>query len=152
MTSQAGGKGVNISRAAVAAGLATIAVLPARADDPFVRELEAVGIDCRPSLPAGDIRVNLTLTEPDGTTTKLNGPGAPVDAAHLDDLADTLVRTPRGGAWTVLAGSLPPDAPNGYYAELVAAAARGQPGRRRHQRRARWPRSWTAPRAPLPTC
>ena len=29
MTSQAGGKGVNISRAAVGAGLATIAVLPA---------------------------------------------------------------------------------------------------------------------------
>jgi 1-phosphofructokinase len=120
MTSQAGGKGVNISRAAVAAGLATIAVLPARTDDPFVRELEAVGIDCRPSLPAGDIRVNLTLTEPDGTTTKLNGPGAPVDAAHLDDLADTLVRNAAGGAWTVLAGSLPPDAPNGYYADLVA--------------------------------
>ena len=89
-------------------------------DDPFVRELEAAGIDCRPSRPAGDIRVNLTLTEPDGTTTKLNGPGAPVDAAHLDDLAETLVRNAAGGAWTVLAGSLPPDAPNGYYADLVA--------------------------------
>ena len=85
-----------------------------------MRELEAAGIDCRPSRPAGDIRVNLTLTEPDGTTTKLNGPGAPVDAAHLDDLAETLVRSAAGGAWTVLAGSLPPDARNGYYADLVA--------------------------------
>ena len=95
-------------------------MLPARPDDPFVRELEVAGIDCRPARPAGDIRVNLTLTEPDGTTTKLNGPGAPVDAAHLDDLAETLVRSAAGGAWTVLAGSLPPDAPSGYYADLVA--------------------------------
>jgi len=120
MTSQAGGKGVNISRAAVGAGLGTVAVLPALADDPFVHELEVAGIDCRTSRPAGDIRVNLALTEPDGTTTKLNGPGATVDSAHLEDLADTLVRTAEGGAWTVLAGSLPPGAPAGFYAELVA--------------------------------
>ena len=119
MTSQAGGKGVNISRAAVGAGVATVAVLPALPDDPFVHELEAAGIDCRPSRPAGGIRVNLTLTEPDGTTTKLNGPGAPVEAEHLADLAETLVRGAAGGAWTVLAGSLPPGAPAGFYADLV---------------------------------
>jgi 1-phosphofructokinase len=120
MTSQAGGKGVNISRAAVTAELSTVAVLPALPDDPFVRELEAVGIDCRTARPAGAIRVNLTLTEPDGTTTKLNGPGAAVDAEHLDDLAGTLVRAAAGGAWTVLAGSLPPGAPATFYAGLVA--------------------------------
>lgn len=119
MTSQAGGKGVNISRAAVGAGLATIAVLPAGADDPFVHELLTAGIDCRPSHPAGAIRVNLTLTEPDGTTTKLNSPGAAMDALHLEDLAETLVTHSRDGAWTVLAGSLPPGAPASFYADLV---------------------------------
>jgi 1-phosphofructokinase len=119
MTSQAGGKGVNISRAAVGAGVPTVAVLPARADDSFVHELQLTGIDCRPSRPAGDIRVNLTLTEPDGTTTKLNGPGAPVTAEHLADLAETLVHSAAGGAWTVLAGSLPPGAPPEFYADLV---------------------------------
>jgi 1-phosphofructokinase len=119
MTSQAGGKGVNISRAAVACGLATVAVLPAMPDDPFVRELEGAGIDCRTARPAGPIRVNLTLTEPDGTTTKLNGPGAAVDADHLDDLSEVLVRAAAGGSWTVLAGSLPPGAPAAFYATLV---------------------------------
>ncbi|MBJ7359883.1 1-phosphofructokinase family hexose kinase [Nocardioides sp.] len=119
MTSQAGGKGVNISRAAVSAGLATVAVLPALADDPFVRDLEQAGIECRPSRPAGAIRVNLTLTEPDGTTTKLNTPGAAVSAEHLDDLAETLVRHARGSSWAVLAGSLPPGAPTDFYAALV---------------------------------
>jgi 1-phosphofructokinase len=119
-TSQAGGKGVNISRAAVSAGLDTVAVIPARPDDPFVHELEGAGVRCRTSRPAGDIRVNLALTEPDGTTTKLNSPGAAVDREHLDDLADTLVGEARGASWTVLAGSLPPGAPAGFYAELVA--------------------------------
>ena len=53
MISQAGGKGVNISRASVAAGVPSIAVLPARNDDPFVLELLAAGIDCRPVPTAG---------------------------------------------------------------------------------------------------
>src|SRR4051794_968557 len=56
VTAQAGGKGVNISRAAVAAQVPTIAVLPAHKDDPFVVELLGHGVDCRPEPPAGDIR------------------------------------------------------------------------------------------------
>lgn len=119
MTSQAGGKGVNISRAAVSAGITTVAVLPALPDGPFVRELEDAGIRCHTSPPAGEIRVNLTLTEPDGTTTKLNSPGAKMQQEHLDALADTLVAHARDGAWTVLAGSLPPGAPPDFYAALI---------------------------------
>jgi 1-phosphofructokinase len=118
-TSQAGGKGVNISRAAVSAGLESIAVIPAQRDDPFVLELEAAGIECRTSRPAGPIRVNLALTEPDGTTTKLNSPGAAVDREHLESLAAVLVQEARAASWTVLAGSLPPGAPARFYADLV---------------------------------
>lgn len=118
--SQAGGKGVNISRAAVAAGVPTLAVLPARPDDPFVAEVERAGIPCHPCRPAGGIRVNLTITEPDGTTTKLNSPGTETDAALLGDLADAVVREAVDAAWIVLAGSLPPGAPASFYADLVA--------------------------------
>ena len=119
MTSQAGGKGVNISRAAVTAGLASSAVFPADSDDSFVHELIALGVDCHATPPAGPIRVNLTLTEPDGTTTKLNGPGAAVDGGHLDAMASALVDHARDGFWTVLAGSLPPGAPASFYADVV---------------------------------
>ncbi len=121
VVSQGGGKGVNISRAAVAAGIASIAVLPADRDDPFVHELLSVGIDCRPSRPAGEVRVNLTITEPDGTTTKLNSPGATMTADHLEDLARTLLHRAPSAAWVVLAGSLPPGAPDDFYAQLVSA-------------------------------
>ncbi len=120
-TSQGGGKGVNISRAAVAADVPTIAVLPADADDPFVLDLLRDGIDCRPERPAGPVRVNLTLSEPDGTTTKVNTPGSVVQAADLDRLAGAVVSRARSAGWVVLAGSLPPGAPAGWYAEVVGA-------------------------------
>ncbi|WP_107704863.1 1-phosphofructokinase family hexose kinase [Nocardioides allogilvus] len=119
VTSQAGGKGVNISRASVSAGEPTLAVLPAAKDDPFVMELLSAGIDCRPVRPAGEVRVNVTITEPDGTTTKLNSPGATVGADHLEAMAATLLARAPGASWTVLAGSLPAGAPAGFYAELV---------------------------------
>jgi 1-phosphofructokinase len=128
VVSQGGGKGVNISRAAVTAGIASVAVLPADKDDPFVHELLSAGIDCRPARPAGEIRVNLTITEPDGTTTKLNSPGATVTQEHLDALSRTLLQRAATVQWVVLAGSLPPGAPDDYYAQLVSQL-RGGPAR-----------------------
>ena len=120
-TSQGGGKGVNISRAALAAQVPTLAVLPAAEDDPFVLDLLRDGIDCRPEAPAGPVRVNLTLTEPDGTTTKINEPGATVTPVDLDRLAAAVLHQARHADWVVLAGSLPPGAPDGWYADLVGA-------------------------------
>jgi len=124
-SSQAAGKGVNISRAAVAAGLPTIAVLPADAEDPYVLELLAAGIDCRPEPPAGDVRTNLTITEPDGTTTKINSPGATATPEVLSRLRTALGQRSRSAAWVVLAGSLPPGAPDGWYADLVTDLCAG---------------------------
>lgn len=123
VTSQSAGKGVNISRAAVTAGIPTIAVLPAVKDDPYVLELLRDGIDCRPERPAGPVRVNLTITEPDGTTTKINAPGAGVSSTDLDRLEQAVHQRAAQARWVVLAGSLPPGAPVDWYAELVAGLA-----------------------------
>lgn len=120
VTSQAGGKGVNISRASVAAGIPSIAVLPAPQDDPFVHELLSAGIDCRPVPNDGGLRVNITISEPDGTTTKLNSPGPTVTPEVLLGLTEALRRRAASADWIVLAGSLPPGAPVEWYADLVA--------------------------------
>ncbi|WP_203335343.1 1-phosphofructokinase family hexose kinase [Nocardioides limicola] len=116
-----GGKGVNISRAAVAAGIATVAVLPVAPEDAYVAELATAGVRCRPERPSGPLRVNVTLTEPDGTTTKINSPGNRVTAADLERLAIAVTEEAAAAAWVVLAGSLPPGAPAEWYAELVSA-------------------------------
>lgn len=120
-SSQPGGKGVNISGAAYAAGVPTRALVPCPDLDPMVTELRATGLDVVTVGPAGRPRINTTVTEPDGTTTKLNGPGATATPALLDALAARLVQEAEVASWVVLAGSLPPGAPSGWYAEVVSA-------------------------------
>ena len=46
--------------------------------------------------------------------------------SHLADLADTLLDRAAGASWVVLAGSLPPGAPDGWYADLVRSLRRTQ--------------------------
>ena len=70
-----GGKGVNIARALQASGVPTLAILPGDADDPVLLALCARKIP-HLGLPIGDaLRSNVAITEPDGTTTKVNEPG-----------------------------------------------------------------------------
>jgi 1-phosphofructokinase len=116
---QPGGKGVNISRACLAAGIPTLAALPVAGDDPFVHDLAVLGVPCLPVPPSGPMRVNLTITEPDGTTTKLNTAGAVVAPEDLELLAAAVLERPAGD-WVVLAGSLPPGAPTQWYADVAA--------------------------------
>lgn len=118
---QPGGKGVNISRACLASGVPSVAVLPVAPDDDFVVELERAGVVVRPSPPGGPMRINLTISEPDGTTTKVNTAGAVVGPGELDRLAQIALETAETlrPAWVVLAGSLPPGAPAEWYSRLV---------------------------------
>ncbi len=127
-TDQPAGKGVNISRAAVAAGLDTIAVLPVTDDSAFAADVRHLGLPVRTVAAGTDVRVNLTITEPDGTTTKLNSPGAGASPALLEQLTAAVVELADAAGWVVLAGSLPPGASSGWYADLVAALRPG-PGR-----------------------
>lgn len=116
---QPGGKGVNISRACLAAGVPTLAVLPAASDDGFIHELERLGVPCLTVPHAGPMRVNLTISQPDGTTTKLNAAGADTSPDELEALVEAVLSRPAQG-WAVLAGSLPPGAPTSWYADLGA--------------------------------
>lgn len=115
--SQPGGKGVNISRACVASGVPTLAILPVADDDPFLADLAATGVPCRPVPPSGPMRVNITITEPDGTTTKINSAGASV--VDLGLLADAAAAAAAAGDWVVLAGSLPPGVSDDWYADIA---------------------------------
>lgn len=137
---QGGGKGVNISRAAVIAGQPSIAVLPASKDDPFVHELLAAGIDCRPSAPAGEVRINLTITEPDGTTTKLNSPGASVTGRELDDMKRLLLTYADRADWVVLAGSTLPAHPSSGTPIWSSRCVRPRSRSRSIPARPPWPR------------
>ncbi|WP_182347598.1 1-phosphofructokinase family hexose kinase [Tomitella gaofuii] len=120
-TAQPGGKGVNVSRVLMLAGARTRAVLPVDAGDPLATALAATGLDVA-AIPRGaPTRTNLTLTEPDGTTTKINSPGTALAHAVRDRLVDELVAAAADAQWAVLSGSLPAEAPDDWYADVLAA-------------------------------
>ncbi|MDP9318927.1 MAG: hexose kinase [Actinomycetota bacterium] len=117
---QAGGKGVNVARAVAHAGVPALAVLPADDDDLLVKGLAEAGV-LPVNVPTGrPSRVNITVTEPDGTTTKFNDPGHELREGVLDEVAARLLGRSQAGDWVVLSGSLPPGAPIDWYADLTA--------------------------------
>lgn len=119
-TRQAAGKGVNVSRVLAVSGLATLAILPGDPDDQVPVRLRLDGLP-HLAVPIGaDLRSNITLTEPDGTTTKINEPGPALSPERQEQLASAVVEKADGASWLVLAGSLPPGVPAGFYAALTA--------------------------------
>lgn len=117
----AGGKGVNVARALRAAGIDTIAVVPCGADDPFALILEREGVSFLRVPVTGAVRANLTITDPDGTTTKINLPGPRLTRSETASLIDGVVAAAEGAEWVVFAGSVPPGAGDDFYAVAIAA-------------------------------
>lgn len=117
----AGGKGINVSRAIVAAGLDTVAVFPAHTGDPFVALVQAAGVATRAIEVEGSVRSNVTLVDPDGTTTKVNLPGDDSVSRAADSVIAEIVDASRGAQWLVLAGSLPPRLANDFFAQVSVA-------------------------------
>ena len=71
------GKGVNVTRALTGNGVASLAVLPVGGPEGAELEalLQAEQVAYRAVPVAGSVRVNISLTEPDGTATKINATG-----------------------------------------------------------------------------
>jgi len=114
-----GGKGVNICRALEASGLKSLAILPGDEDDPVLVALRSQGIP-HLGLPIGAaLRSNVAITEPDGTTTKVNEPGPVLTDAQQRALIDLVLDRAEGASWLVLAGSLPRGVPADFYATLI---------------------------------
>ena len=121
---QAAGKGVNVAQVLFNAGV-TVAVVAAAIDAPYralsdraQTPLTVVGV---PLKAPQRVRVNTTITEPDGTTTKINEAGPELTSAQVALAAEALTDVARGASWVVLSGSLPPGAPVDWYATLTAA-------------------------------
>jgi len=126
VSSEPGGKGVNVARALTLAGLDVMAVLPAGSHDPILAGLQVQGVEFEAVPVSGGVRTNLTITEPDGTTTKINEPGATLEPSEAEALAWAVLQQARGDHWVVLSGSLPPGLPESWYSDMTAALkARG---------------------------
>ncbi|MFW0790354.1 1-phosphofructokinase family hexose kinase [Gordonia sp. CPCC 205333] len=116
---EAGGKGVNVARVVATASSDTIAILPANRTDALLGLLDAVELPYRYINVDDQVRSNITIVDPDGTTTKINAAGAAFDQATetaLSRLIDELAPT---ADWIALCGSLPPGLPDDWYAHIA---------------------------------
>ena len=122
-TVEAGGKGINVSRALHAAGVATLAVLTAGGCEG--EQLRALlGDERLPHLlvpTKAPTRTNITVAEP-GRTTKMNAPGHALTPEDYETLVGAVAQQARGARWVVISGSVPPGAPDDLVPRLVAAA------------------------------
>lgn len=120
VTVEAGGKGINVARCVQNAGQPTAAIL-SFLDQTFTPLLDQIGLSAGGVTVDGpyNIRTNTALTEPDGTTTKVNEPGPTLSAAQVQGAQEALVAQSVGADWVVLSGSLPPGAPDDWYARIV---------------------------------
>ena len=114
------GKGVNVARSLAVNEHPARAVFPANDGDlaVFDAALAAIGVISHAVRIRGSIRSNITVVEPDGTTTKFNEPGPELDAAEAAELIRAAV-TGLGSDWLIASGSLAPRTSDDFYAQLA---------------------------------
>ncbi|GAA2856306.1 1-phosphofructokinase [Pseudonocardia halophobica] len=119
-----GGKGVNVARALTRAGVDALAVLPSgRAPGGRLNGLlDALGVPAVTVPIHGATRSNITLVEPDGTTTKINESGPVLTPEEVEEVTEQAVARSRGADWLVTCGSLPEGMPVDLHATLVRRA------------------------------
>ncbi|WP_018024832.1 1-phosphofructokinase family hexose kinase [Corynebacterium ulceribovis] len=126
-TDIAGGKGINVSEAIHLAGVDTLALFPANPQGHFVRLVRAANIPHEVVDVAANTRVNLTVVEEDGTTTKLNSAGIALTDAELNAVIARAVELSAAADWVVLAGSLPSGTPRDFYVRCIQAMRARRP-------------------------
>jgi 1-phosphofructokinase len=107
---EAGGKGVMVARALSANAVPTLAVVAVAGPEgaELSHLMEQDGIVCRFVPVSGRTRSNLTVSEPDGTVTKINEPGSALTEADIAAIATAVRTSVRDGDWLVFSGSVPP--------------------------------------------
>lgn len=122
---RAGGKGLNVARVIAQTGGAAFALTTAGgpAGLRLAEDLEASGIPSELVPVAAPTRSSVALVE-DGTglATILNESGSPLTAAEWTALRDAAERLAVPATAVTGSGSLPPEAPAEFYAELVQLA------------------------------
>ena len=130
-TTDPGGKGVNVARALSAHGAGVLTVLPVGGPtgDTLVGQLSSAGVEFVAVPTGGRTRANVSIVEPDGTTTKINEPGVALTPAELAAVTAAVIDRVRPGDWVVTAGSVAPGQDPEVYATI---------GRAVHEAGAQW--------------
>lgn len=124
----AGGRGINASHVIHTFGGKVLALLTSggEAGQRMETSLSGMGFPFQAVRVGSESRINLTISDKQGLTVKLNEVGAPLQALELRAIRD-LVESLLGKArWLMICGSMQPGVPPHFYCELIELAkARG---------------------------
>ncbi|HVX66006.1 MAG TPA: PfkB family carbohydrate kinase, partial [Bryobacteraceae bacterium] len=120
----AGGRGINASCVIHSFGGETLAIAPSggATGQKFKGMLCGCGFPVELVPMESAIRTNLTITDRQGLTIKLNQPGPVLTPEELERIEDVVRRKLPGADWLMLCGSIPPGVPAGYYSKLIRLA------------------------------
>ena len=120
----AGGRGVNASQVVHALGGKTRAVLTSggAAGERMQESLAAMGFLSHVIPVKAETRVNLTISDKQGLTIKLNEVGHPLAPDEVRVVRDVVEKQLDGVRWLMICGSLQPGVPENFYRELIETA------------------------------
>jgi 1-phosphofructokinase family hexose kinase len=123
----AGGKGLNVARAAAALGAEVVAVAPLGGHGGrwIGAELEREGIEIRRIPVAGEPRVCVSVAGDPAGLTEFYEPAVPLSEDAWFELEVAVTTVAERVGWVTLSGSLPPGAPADGHARLVRLARAG---------------------------
>jgi 1-phosphofructokinase family hexose kinase len=123
----AGGKGLNVARAAAALGgeVRVVSLLAGHTGQWIAEALQSEGIAGRFSWMEGETRSCLSVADNSNREmTEFYEDGPEIDDGSWVHLRAVVEEALEGARWLVISGSLPRGAPSGGYAELIEAARR----------------------------
>lgn len=120
----AGGRGINASCVINSFGGKTLAIVTSGGPSGkrFQKFLSGCGFPVEVVPIKTEIRTNLTITDRQGLTVKLNHPGHPLTKEELELVEAAVASKLPGAPWLMICGSVPPGVPAGFYAKLVKMA------------------------------
>lgn len=118
-----GGRGINASRVIHSFGGETLAVATSGTRGTRFKELtEACSFPMELVPIDQEMRTNLTITDKQGLTVKLNHLGPPITPEELDNVVEVIDKRLEKATWLMICGSLPPGVPPHYYTNLIERA------------------------------
>ncbi len=123
-TETAGGRGINASRVLHGFGAKTIALLTSggSAGERMEKSLASMHFPFEVVHVKSESRINITISDKQGLTIKLNEVGAPLDAKELKEIRLLVeARIPKAH-WLMICGSIPPEVSPHFYSEIIELA------------------------------
>jgi 1-phosphofructokinase family hexose kinase len=119
-----GGRGINASRVIHKFGGDTVAIATAggKTGERFQQLTGCCSFPMDVVATEQELRTNLTITDKQGLTVKLNEAGPRLTQRELDRVTQKVEERLEGATWFMICGSLPPGVPATYYKELIELA------------------------------